>query len=295
VYKKLFIIFFITLIIFISPQSYGPDINNYYKFNLDSPSLTRLPFTYFLYLSNQYIDLAYLTTVFFMLLLYFVKVENFGDIFILIILLIFMLFFSYAANSLLGNIIRQGIATIMLIAVLEYRSWLLRYFFLFNASIFHPGSVVAGLLFPQSTLKKDSILTFKSKVILGVVFISIVWLLVPDRVLNIMKRDIMGDLNGYVFVSFLIILRLSILFLTRNISQKEFIILCLGGMVFGVFGEFGQRILISLIFVLDYFVITRFYRSKKIVLFYITILFFEGLMRYFVIGNFWGPHAFKLS
>ncbi len=111
----------------ISPYSYGPDILNYYSFTLESRSIVRLPFSILLYLSNEIFDLVYLTTFGMILLLLFVKVDKFGDIFIILFLFLLMLFFSYSANSLLGNIIRQGIATIVLIVALEFKTNVLRY------------------------------------------------------------------------------------------------------------------------------------------------------------------------
>ncbi len=167
--------------------------------------------------------------------------------------------------------------------------------FFIKAGIIHPGAIFAGLQFPLNMINSNYRTRYWIKCFIAVLALIVLFIFVPDRIFNIIKRNVINDLDGYILVSLLLITRLTVFLLRRKISKADFLALFLVVLTFLMFGEFGQRLLISLIFIFDYFLITRFYRSKQIVMSYCIILFFESFARYWIVGNFWGPHAFNLS
>ena len=112
--------------------------------------------------------------------------------------------------------------------------------------------------------------------------------MLPDRFMVVWSRDRGDDILGYAFVAVIFNLRLLFLLRLGNLRFKKYLFVSCGLLIFSVFGEFGQRVLISAIFVLDIILINIYYRSKLFFNLMFFIWIFEAYIRYFIIGNFWG-------
>ncbi len=249
----------------------------------DYGSVIHRVFIVFKLLIERIIPVEFLMSIVASSLIFLYKVKSARDMILCCASLLLILHLSYAANSLLGNVIRQGFATVVFI-------------FLFALA---PRIALIGALFHQVVLILYPIISFLNKSlkkelkrpINGFILILTAFLVVfflQDRLEVLIQRNLKEDFQGAVFVFFLLLLRFALLYNLRPLNYMNLIIvfLLLGLLI--ITGEFGQRVLISLFLILDvrYSIV-----NCKLKTFYsrlFPILCFEGFFRYAIVGNFWG-------
>ena len=263
--------------------SKGPDILNYSLMGNDTGGVSHRVFIKIKLYMQYYLPTEKIFVIISPLIVYCFNIRKLQDI-ILVIFSIFLLFhLSYAANSLFGNILRQGFATIIFIFLYHF----LPRFAIFS-SIIHPGMLVVHVLQKNFNRTLTSALLNANNLILIVFVFLLIFTLLPDRLEIVLSRDILDDYPGAFFTFALLWLRFM---LYSDISFKNPFNICI--LIFMLIlllltGEFGQRIAISLIFILDVNFIRNNLDNRSLYFTLVPILLMEAFFRYYIVGNFWG-------
>jgi len=267
-------------------QAQGPDIENYLKFTTDTSVVVRIPFAFFLSLLPEFLTASTLGTLYWALLHFIIKPRNKGDILLITVYFSGLMILSYSANSLVGNLLRQALATII-IAFFLSQSFSKKLISLGFASVFHIASI--PVLFLLDFLRQ----AYRStQIILLLVFccaaLVVLFYLLPNRILVVLNRDTSADILGFIFVAFLFNMRLILLIRFGSLSLAKYILTSIGVLLLAFLGEFGQRILISSVFIIDLILLQSNYRSKSFFIYIFVFWSLESYFRYAIVGNFWG-------
>jgi hypothetical protein len=280
-----FAVLVLTLLI-LNVGSKGPDIANYKIFTLDTGGFAHKAFALLLLYTSVYLPTELLLTVFAPVVLFIFDMRRFSEVLLSSLALLIIFHFSYSANSLLGNIIRQGFATILfIISVRSFEKFSITWLpsVAFHQALF-PVFFVIKLIYQK---KLKSIFSIKNIVISGCLLASFI-IVFAERISILFERIDTSDLPGFIFVYFLLFLRF---FLFDIINHKNLInwLILISFLVLGlIFGEFAQRVIISIIFCLDIYYARKNFNKQRFYQIYIPILAIEAYFRYQVVGNFWG-------
>tara|TARA_X000000950_G_C13880214_1_gene646574 strand:+ start:832 stop:1722 length:891 start_codon:yes stop_codon:yes gene_type:complete len=269
--------------ILLNVGSKGPDINNYVLMTRDYGGVIHQIFIIALLSIKQFINVEFITTVLASALIFCIKTKNFSQLVLACIALILIFHLSYAANTLLGNIIRQGIATIVFIYL-----WIMSSKLSLISVILHQAMVAVYLLKVFLNSKFKSQLFTTQNFLIVVLSTTLFSTIFGDRFSVLIERNAMADLSGALFTFCLLITRFIIFKQIQIKNYTNIFILILLFFVVLLTGEFGQRVIISLIFILDISYAISNYRKTLFYFQYLPILCVESVIRYTVVGNFWG-------
>lgn len=270
--------------------SLGPDVQNYLNFSTESGILTRLPYAYIISKLKSIIEISFLSILLASFSTLVFNLRNFESILIAYILLMLYFFMSYSANSLFGNILRQGMSTIILLLAFKLSQTSTRIPIVFTSILIHFSSLIVYVFTLYNRRQVKHLISFKTFTLV-ILFSTLIIVFFNDRILVLVERRVSKDLSGFLFVYFLIIVRCVFFRNFLASSQKVLIIYLTVLFCLVIAGEYGQRILISLIFILDMLYLGKNYKYKSVFLKYMFLLSFESAFRYGIIGNFWGPTA----
>lgn len=289
---SLFILTILTLLV-IRMDSIGPDINNYMnRFNPDLNFLTRYVFSLLIRWSRPLLDANLISMFFVSLLAFNFKLKNLHDIMVTYLLLMLFFFLSYFSNVLFGNILRQGLASVLLLLALNCSSRLINIITLILSSTIHLVSLPAYAMYNLAHYSYKEKLKVKY-ILFSTLMLAAVFTFYFDRISRLLDRNFIEDSSGFVFIFLLLLIRLALVknyLITNNNIQNAFTTFGIFLLVF--FGEYGQRVLISLIFILDFSKLKSSFRQNGVFSTFLAIWTFEAFFRYLVIGNFWTPSRF---
>ena len=289
---SLFILTILTLLV-IRMEAIGPDIKNYMNsFNPDFNFLARYVFALLISWSRSLLDANLISMFFVSLLAFNFKLKNLHDIMVTYLLLMLFFFLSYFSSVLFGNIIRQGLASVLLVLALNCSSRLINMITLIFSTTIHLVSLPAFAMYNLAHYSYKEQLKVKYILFLTLM-LAMVFTFYFDRISRLLGRNFIEDSKSFLFVFLLLLIRLALFknyLITNNKIQNSFTTCGLFLLVF--FGAYGQRVLISLIFILDFSKLKSSFRQTGVFSRFLAIWTFEAFFRYLVIGNFWTPSTF---
>ena len=277
----------IVVWLFCNVGSKGPDIKAYMLFTNDTGhGFAHQAFIILLLIFKQYLPIELFMTLLGPLLIFTFKFRKFTDLVFAILAILLIFHFSYSANSLLGNILRQGVGTVIFIIlfyIFSRRRWLA-----VTSVFFHQALLVVYFLQSMMNSKFRNIIGNKYRIVFFAICCVSFLLVFEDRVVTLFGRVTFDDLPGFLAVYLLFIVRLFLFYTLSHRNLTNWLVVVFSLLAGLLFGEFAQRILISLIFIIDIFYASLNHHKKCFYKNYIPILSLETILRYYFVGNFWG-------
>ena len=145
--------------------SNGPDIRNYKLMDLDSGGASHKSFIVLKLFLQRYIEVNQIAVIFLSTLSYCFVIRRSDHLILALFWFLLVVHLSYSANALFGNILRQGIATIIFITLYNIAPK----FSLFSA-IIHPALLIVTIF---TTNLKVSVRKIVRKKIFCFFFLSV--------------------------------------------------------------------------------------------------------------------------